>query len=338
MRISGILVTIISLTGLGAGLGVASASALQDAQRYFESGDHRQALASVDTILAKQPDNPEARFLKGIILVQQGEDDRAIEVFTRLTREYPELPEPYNNLAVIYASRGDYDHAQESLKAALKTHPSYTTAYVNLGDIYAKLASEAYQQALELDKRDSRKIKIKLALINKLLPVESVARASAQEIAQIEEKAVARQPAVKVARKDKAVATKSAVKVVEKDKVVVTKPVVSNKDDVIETIKNWARAWSSQKVEDYLSYYDQGFKPVSGTALVWRKQRYIRLNKPGYIRVTLPGIKVVNISNRTAEVHIKQVYESDTYRDVTLKRIELRRRNNGWKIYREAAI
>ena len=119
------------------------ANALSDAQSLFASGKYDQAMSRLDDHLKKQPKSAEARFLKGLILVEQGDTGSAIDVFTGLTEDYPELPEPYNNIAVIHAAEGDYDSARVALQAALKTHPSYSTAYENLGDIYAKLAAEA---------------------------------------------------------------------------------------------------------------------------------------------------------------------------------------------------
>src|SRR2546425_9737176 len=79
-------------------------------------------------------------------------------IFTKLTQDYPELPEPYNNLAVIYASQGQYEKARAALEQSIRTHPSYATAYENLGDVYAKLASQAYDKALQLDSSNSGEI------------------------------------------------------------------------------------------------------------------------------------------------------------------------------------
>jgi tetratricopeptide (TPR) repeat protein len=62
---------------------------------------------------------------------------------------------------------GDYDKARELLERAINTHPAYATAYENIGDIYAKLASHAYNQALELD-RENNTARAKLSLVNDL--------------------------------------------------------------------------------------------------------------------------------------------------------------------------
>src|SRR2546430_2752432 len=124
---------------------------LQDASKFLKAGQHAQALERVNKALKAKPRDPQARFLKGIIVTEQGNSKEAIEIFTRLTQDYPDLPEPYNNLAVIYASQGQYEKARGALEQSIRRHTSHATAYAYLGDGYAQLASQACDQALQLD-------------------------------------------------------------------------------------------------------------------------------------------------------------------------------------------
>src|SRR5213083_958386 len=151
-------------------LGAASARAddVEDAQKLLKAGQSQQALERVNRALAANPKEPQARFLKGVILTEQGKPSEAIEIFTKLTQDYPNLPEPYNNLAVIYASQGQYDKARAALEQSIRTHPSYATAYENLGDVYAKLASQAYGKALQLDSSNAG-AQNKLSLVRELV-------------------------------------------------------------------------------------------------------------------------------------------------------------------------
>src|SRR5713226_7262168 len=141
---------------------------LQDASKFLKAGQHSQALERVNKVLKAKPRDPQARFLKGIIVTEQGNSKEAIEIFTKLTQDYPSLPEPYNNLAVIYASQGQYDKARAALEQSIRTHPSYATAYENLGDVYAKLASQAYGKALQLDASNTG-AQNKLSLVRELV-------------------------------------------------------------------------------------------------------------------------------------------------------------------------
>src|SRR3954471_10284214 len=144
-----------------------AANSYEDASSLFKQGNYPGALEKIETVITANPRDARARFLKGLIITEQNRPAEAIKVFTSLTEDYPELPEPYNNLAVLYASQGQYDKARKSLEMAIRTHPSYAIAHENLGDVYAKMASEAYDKALQLD-RGNQAAQSKLNLIKEL--------------------------------------------------------------------------------------------------------------------------------------------------------------------------
>jgi hypothetical protein len=57
--------------------------------------------------------------------------------------------------------------ARSALNAAIRTNATYATIFENLGDVHAKLASQAYDRALELNAGDA-------ATPLKLIPVRSL--------------------------------------------------------------------------------------------------------------------------------------------------------------------
>ena len=142
-------------------------SDIDQIQRLTANGSLDEALSLTNQELVKDQSNVTYRFLKGLILTRMGNIEEASDLFIEMTQSNPDLPEPYNNLAVIYASMGDYDKARALLEQAINTHPAYATAHENIGDIYAKLASQAYNQAFELD-RENNTAKAKLSLVNEL--------------------------------------------------------------------------------------------------------------------------------------------------------------------------
>jgi tetratricopeptide (TPR) repeat protein len=151
---------------------VTHADEIGDANLLFKQGQRSQALEKVDHYLASKPKDAQARFLKGLILTEDGKTADAIKIFSDLTADYPDLPEPYNNLAVLYAGQGKYDKAKQLLEKAISTHPSYATAHENLGDIYAKMASQAYDRALQLDHSNTA-TQTKLAMIQNLFAADT---------------------------------------------------------------------------------------------------------------------------------------------------------------------
>ena len=130
----------------------------------MKQGQLSQALEKTEQLIAAKPRDAQGRFLKGLILTESGRQQDAIAIFTRLTEDFPELPEPYNNLAVLYAQQKQYDKARTALEMAIRTHPSYSIAHENLGDVYAKLASQAYDKALQLDS-SNKSTQSKLSMI-----------------------------------------------------------------------------------------------------------------------------------------------------------------------------
>ncbi|HZM34481.1 MAG TPA: tetratricopeptide repeat protein [Burkholderiales bacterium] len=146
----------------------ARANDVEDVSRLLKEGQRNLALERVNKALEEKPRDPQARFLKGVILTEQGKSKEAMEIFGKLTQDYPELPEPYNNLAVIYAGQGEYDKARTALEQSIRAHPSYATAYENLGDLYANLASQAYGKALQIDSSNAS-AQNKLSLVRELM-------------------------------------------------------------------------------------------------------------------------------------------------------------------------
>lgn len=126
-------------------------SGLTEIQELADAGRTSEAMRKVDGLLAKNPDDPQLRFQKGVLLVDQKRTAEAIALFERMSRDFPTLPEPLNNLAVLYAEQGQIDKARAALESAVRSRPSYNTAYDNLSSLNVRLASRAYARALQID-------------------------------------------------------------------------------------------------------------------------------------------------------------------------------------------
>ena len=111
---------------------------------------YSDARAVLDPILQREPVNPRAHLLHGVLRAREGRVSEAIEVFETLRRDHPEMSEPDNNLAVLYAVEGRLDDARRTLIATLERRPD-PVLYANLGDVYSKLARRAYERARELE-------------------------------------------------------------------------------------------------------------------------------------------------------------------------------------------
>jgi len=157
------------LLGLACALlmGLAHADDYADVNTLLRQGKADLALAKADAYIAGKPRDPQMRFLRGVILTEQGKQTEAIAAFTQLTQDFPELPEPYNNLAALYAAQSQFDQARAALEMAVKLNPDYATAHENLGDVYVRLAGLSYGRALKLEPTNTT-VSPKLALIRQL--------------------------------------------------------------------------------------------------------------------------------------------------------------------------
>ena len=308
----------------------AVADELQDAAKLLKAGQAQQALERVNRVLAGKPRDPQARFLKGVILTEQGNSKEAIDIFTRLTQDYPDLPEPYNNLAVIYAGQGQYEKARSALEQSIRTHPSYAIAYENLGDVYAKLASQAYDKALQLDSSNT-------GAQNKLSLVREIARSPNTAVATAPKEPA--KPPVVVAQKapeKPAAAPEKPAAAPEKPAAAPEKPAANASADVLKAVNAWAQAWSKRDADGYLSHYARDFKTPGGEARAeWEKQRRARIAGAKTIEVAVASPKVTMNGANQASVSFRQSYRSDTFKGTSNKTLVLVRANGGWKIQEE---
>jgi tetratricopeptide (TPR) repeat protein len=304
------------------------ADEIQDAAKLLKAGQHKDALERVNKALAAKPRDAQARFLKGVILTEQGNTREAIDIFTRLTQDYPELPEPYNNLAVIYAGQGQYERARVTLEQSIRTHPSYATAYENLGDVYAKLASQAYDKALQLDKSNT-------GAQNKLSLVREIGRGPAPVAAV----APPKEPAKPAPPPPVVVAQKSEPKPVpDKPAAVPDKPAaVDPSAEVLKALNGWAEAWSKRDVDAYLGYYAKDFQtPAGESRAAWEKQRRERIGAAKTIKVNVSSPKVTVNGANQATVRFRQAYQSDTFKSTGNKTLVLVKGAEGrWQIQQE---
>jgi len=344
---------------LGLAIGFAApafADNLPEVQRLIKQGQLPQAMEKVDAYLSSKPRDAQGRFLKGLIYTEMNKPAEAVAVFTKLTEDYPELPEPYNNLAVLYAQQKQYDKARTALEMAIRTHPSYAIAYENLGDVYAKLASQAYDKALQLDNSNAT-TQNKLALIRDLIttgkgnvkptmPAPQVAAAPAPVAAPVAAKPAAAPTASVVATTQGAASTTQAKPAAAPAPAAapVAAPLPAAvktdaaQDDVAKAISNWANAWSRKDMKGYLGAYAADFNTPKGMARkAWEAEREDRIaGKPGKISVNIDE-PTITINGDKATAKFRQHYKAGSLDSSSTKTLVLVRSGSKWLIKEENA-
>ncbi|OYY92573.1 MAG: hypothetical protein B7Y41_15450 [Hydrogenophilales bacterium 28-61-23] len=329
------------LAALLPALALAAVPSVQDANQAFRQGNNQAALEKVNGFLASNPKDAQGRFLKGLILTELNRFPDAIKVFSGLTEDFPELPEPYNNLAVLYAAQADYERAKNSLEMAIRTHPSYATAHENLGDIYAKMASQAYDKALQLDKSNTS-AQTKLALIRDLFSptprpqdTTKLADAGKGKAKPAAKQAAATQATPPQETKPATPAASEAVKPGKEAAKPAATEAIEPKAQIERTLRAWIDAWSARDAETYLGFYSTQFKvPANSDFATWSQERKARVTRPDFIKVAIDRLKI-KLKNDSAKVNFIQHYESNIVKDTSRKTMALVREGSIWKIVEE---
>lgn len=326
--------------------------AVQEVQRLMKQGQMSQAMEKAEQLIASRPRDAQGRFLKALILTETGRSADAIAVFTKLTEDFPELPEPYNNLAVLYAQQKQYDKARTALEMAIRTHPSYSIAHENLGDVYAKLASQAYDKALQLDS-SNKATQTKLAMIKDLTSagksnVRPVAQASVEAAAAVSKPPVVAEavkpsppPPVKPPELVRPETKTPETKVPEAKAAEVKTPetkaaaVPGAEAEVGKALQAWVNAWSNKDMKAYLACYASDFQTPNGMARkAWETERTQRIDKPGKLQVTVDNVRI-SITGDKATVRFRQNYKSATLKSSTSKTVIFVKTGNRWLIQQE---
>lgn len=332
----------------------AHADEYADASQLVRASKFSEALVKVEGFLATKPSDPQMRFLKGVIQRNLGKQADAIVTFTKLTEDFPELPEPHNNLAVLYAGQGQYDKARIALELAIRTNPSYSTAHENIGDVYARLASQAYNKALQLDSANMA-VAPKLALIREVFkpnlanarhvtaastaasldPVVALSAAPASEAPTAAVSKPASLPVVSLSDPTVSPATQ-ATGTTENTKPLPTVTYGDPQKSAEAAVLAWAQAWSTQNMDAYLAAYAAEFKPSGKQSRsAWEQDRRHRITGKTHISVKVTELHA-KVTGDNAVAKFRQAYKADSLSVSSRKTLVLQRVNNQWLITKEA--
>jgi ketosteroid isomerase-like protein len=254
---------------------------------------------------------------------------------------------------VLYAGQGQFDKARSALEMAIQTNPSYATAHENLGDVYAKLASQAYNKALQLDSSNEA-VAPKLALIRELFnpaagkgqrPATPATPASAPAASTTaaggalvsKPAAIATAPAASPAVKPViAAAAQPAAVPVPATKAAPPAPDPSAARQAEAAVRAWASAWSAKDVPAYLAAYGAQFDPPGKlTRSAWEEERRQRITGKTSISVKLEDLNIT-VEGDKARARFRQDYRANGLAVTSRKTLELQKAGNRWQIVRES--
>jgi hypothetical protein len=168
--------------------------------------------------------------------------------------------------------------------------------------------------------------------------VEEAAKAEAAAKAEEAAKAEAAAKAEEAAKAEAAAKAEEAAKAEAAAKAEETSAAENHEANVLNAITTWADAWSTQKIDAYISSYSSDFKPKQYKSReYWEEQRRKRLSKPSSIHIQLSNIQISLTEDGNATATFVQIYKSPSFTDQVRKTLVLKQESGTWKISSETA-
>ncbi len=103
-------------------------------------------------------------------------------------------------------------------------------------------------------------------------------------------------------------------------------------------VRDWAQAWSDQRVDDYLGYYSRGFlTPGDVSREAWEAGRRRRVERPRFIKLSVEFLESEFVDAGRGWIRFRQSYWSNGFQDTVVKKLELILEDGEWKILQESA-
>jgi len=93
---------------------------------------YQEATAQYESVIAMDPDEPDAYYGLGNIALKQGRLTEAIDQYKKAIAVDPEYTNAINNLGAIYIEQGDWDNAITTLRQSISINPDFPESYYNL--------------------------------------------------------------------------------------------------------------------------------------------------------------------------------------------------------------
>ena len=128
---------------------------LADGLRLHQSGKGPDAARLYEQVLAREPEQPAANHLLGLVRLQQGRPDEAVRLIQRATKANKTDAQYFANLGVALNAAGRPAEAVEALDRAIALKPAFPAAHSNRGMALKALgrldeAAASYREAIAL--------------------------------------------------------------------------------------------------------------------------------------------------------------------------------------------
>jgi tetratricopeptide (TPR) repeat protein len=133
------------------------------AVQHHQSGRLEQAARLYQTILGRFPNHADSLHLLGVVALQLGNPQRAVELIGRAIALQPGVAAFHCNLAEAYRMLGQHDRAVSCCQLALRLQPNYPEAANNLG---LALLAQGNTDAAVAQFREAQRLKPAVAMVH----------------------------------------------------------------------------------------------------------------------------------------------------------------------------
>ena len=128
---------------------------LAEGVRLHQLGKHAEAEKHYRLVLAREPEQPDALQLLGVLAHQSSQPAVAVDLIQRAIARRPADPQYHNNLGQALEAMSQLADAEAAYRRALALQPEFAVAHNNLGNILHRRraideALAAYRRALQL--------------------------------------------------------------------------------------------------------------------------------------------------------------------------------------------
>ena len=113
---------------------------------HIDEGNWDEALEDYEKAIARDPQDPEQYFNRGILYLDMGESAMAIQDFDQAVRLNPDEPDFYLHRGVAYENLDQYENAVREYSHVIRIEPEDNDGWVNRGVVYFKTGD--YQRAV----------------------------------------------------------------------------------------------------------------------------------------------------------------------------------------------
>ncbi|MCC5920304.1 MAG: tetratricopeptide repeat protein [Cyclobacteriaceae bacterium] len=129
------------------GLLSAQEELLDEVYDLYLKAEYESAIAYIDQGMKAYPQEAEFHYMKGIILLEMKQKNKATEYFKSTLELDPYFTDARVELGTSYFLAHQFEAAKEQYLIALKQEPEHIEALMNIGTVYIEL--ENYEKACE---------------------------------------------------------------------------------------------------------------------------------------------------------------------------------------------